>query len=175
MILRNWINKIVGADDNSYNKVIVKNTYGNSQNTDFMFNPSENIYADNYNEISLPAENTLGIGLVIGSGTTTPTINDYKMENAITTNLNAGGVTRSFNANNSNSSLTVVQPIVNLGASTITISEIGLFAKYNAASNTGCLLLSRDIISPVTIAPNESKTFVVTIDFTQMSTNASAS
>ena len=174
MILRNWINKIVGANDTDFNKVTVKNTYGSSQKTNFSFNPSENIYADNYNEISTPAENSLGIGLVIGSGTTAPTIDDYKMENAITTNLNAGGVTRSFNATNSNSSLTVVQPIVNIGVSTITISEIGLFAKYAATSSTGCLLLSRDIISPVTIAPNETKTFVVTIDFAQMSASASA-
>lgn len=173
MILRNWINKIIGADDNS-NYVKVKSTYGNVRATKFGFYPNINIYADNYNEDNTNVSDTLGIGLVIGSGTTPPTIDDYKMENAITTNLNAGGVTRSFNANTSNSSITVVQPIVNIGANTITISEIGLFARYDGASN-GCMLLSRDVITPVTIAPNESKTFVVSIDFTQMSTSASAS
>lgn len=174
MILRNWINKIIGADGVNSDNVKVKSTYGRAQTTSFGFSPNINIYADNYNENNANVSNSLGIGLVIGSGTTPPTIDDYKMENAITTNLNAGGVTRSFNANTSNSSLTVVQPIVNRGANTITISEIGLFARYDGASN-GCILLSRDVITPVTIAPNESKTFVVTIDFTQMSTSASAS
>lgn len=173
MILRNWIHKIVGSNGNSY--PTVKSTGGTSQPNALAFKYVENIYADNYNENSATIDSSLGIGLVIGSGTTAPTINDYKMENAITANLNAGGVTRSFVANSSNSSLTVVQPIVNLGANTITINEIGLFGKGSAASSGGCLLLSRDIISPVTIAPNETKTFTVTIDFAQMSTTTNAS
>lgn len=174
MILRNWINKIVGCDAaNAY--ITVKDTIGSSHGSYLNFKPSENIYADNYIEISQSIGDYVGIGLVIGSGSTPPTIDDYKMENAITTNLNAGGVTRSFNANTSNSSLTVVQPIVNIGTNAITISEIGLFGRSSANSQSACLLLSRDVITPVTIAPNESKTFVVTIDFTQMSTNVAAS
>lgn len=173
MILRNWINKIIGI--NGAGAPEVKSTYGHVGPSYLGISTINNIYADNYNEVYESFTSTMGIGVAIGSGTTPPTIDDYKMENAITTNLNAGGATRSFNANTSNSSLTVVQPIVNIGTNTITISEIGLFGRQSPTSDSACILLSRDVITPVTIAPNESKTFVVTIDFTQMSTSASAS
>lgn len=173
MILRNWINKMIGVNGTG-TVPILKPTYGIAGGADLSVAYSTNIYADNYDEVNEGMPSTIGIGVALGSGTTPPTIDDYKMENAITTNLNAGGVTRSFNANTSNSSLTVVQPIVNTGTNTITISEIGLFGKKSPTSTYGCILLSRDVITPVTIAPNESKTFVVTIDFAQMSTRASA-
>ena len=174
MILRNWINKIIGVDGKGY-VVQVKSTYGRAGQLSLSFSVNEDIFADNYTEVDAGMPGSVGIGVVLGSGTTPPTVDDYKMENAITENLNAGGVTRSFNANTSNSSLTVVQPIVNIGTNTITISEIGLFVKGYPTSKDSCILLSRDVIPPVIIAPNESKTFVVTIDFTQMSTSASAS
>lgn len=172
MILRNWINRIIGINGTS--TIVVKSTYGSAGSFPLNIAPTTDIYADNYNEVNAGMPSSIGIGVVLGSGTTPPTIDDYKMENAITTNLNAGGVTRSFNANTSNSSLTVVQPIVNRGTNTITISEIGLFGKNSPMANDSCILLSRDVITPVTIAPNETKTFVVTIDFAQMSTSASA-
>lgn len=173
MILRNWINKLIGADGTS--EIVVKDTSGRISTSSLIFIPSTNIYADNYKEDKSGLPNSIGIGVALGSGTTPPTIKDYKMESAITKHINAAGATRSFNANTSNSSLTVIQPIVNTGTNTITISEIGLFGRYSPTSDSTCILLSRDVITPVTIAPNESKTFVVTIDFTQMSTSASAS
>ena len=101
MILRNWINKFIGANGNA--AMVVKSTYGSASTTSLVVSPAANIYADNYNEVNAGMPNSIGIGVVLGSGTTPPTIDDYKMENAITTNLNAGGVTRSFNANTSNS------------------------------------------------------------------------
>ena len=106
MILRNWINKIIGANGTS--AVVVKSTNNNIGTSAFDISPTTNIYADNYEERYNRIPYTIGIGVVLGSGTTPPTVDDYKMENAITTNLNAGGVTRSFNANTSNSSITVV-------------------------------------------------------------------
>lgn len=171
MILRNWINKMVGMN-NGGTYPIVKTTGGITQNHVLSLSSTTIIYANNYKEISDSlSSSSLAIGLAIGSGTTAPTVNDYKMENAITTNLNASGVSKSFVADTSCSSITVTQPITNIGTTSITVSEVGLFCAYNTAG--ACLLLSRDIISPVTIAPNESKTFIVTIDFAQMSTSAS--
>lgn len=172
MILRNWINKIVGSTGTYY--PTVKTTGGITQNHSLGLGSSTEIYADNYKENSdnLPSS-SLAIGLAIGSGTTTPTINDFKMENAIITNLNAAGAMRSIVANTNSSIVTLTQPITNTGESSITVSEVGVFAAYNTSG--ACMLLSRDIISPVTIAPNESKTFVLTIDFAEMSTSASVS
>ena len=107
MILRNWINKIIGVDGKGY-VVQVKSTYGRAGQLSLSFSVNEDIFADNYTEVDAGMPGSVGIGVVLGSGTTPPTVDDYKMENAITTNLNAGGVTRSFNANTSNSSITVV-------------------------------------------------------------------
>ena len=173
MILRNWINKMVGVN-NGGSYPIVKTTYGVTQNHSTTIVSNTLLYADNYKEINATiSSSSLGIGIAIGSGTTAPTIDDFKMENAITTNLNAAGATRSFVADTNNSVISLTQPIVNMGESSITVSEVGIFAAYNTSG--ACMLLSRDVITPVTIAPNESKTFVVTIDFAQMSTSASAS
>lgn len=173
MIVRNWINKIVGIDGTRV--PTVKGTYGNTYYHSLGLTVSTALYANNYNEKSGEISNTrsLGLAIAIGSGTTTPTINDYKMENAITSNLNTAGATRNTVADPSSSIVTLTQPITNTGESSITVSEVGVFGAYVA--DGPCILLARDVINPVTIAPNESKTFVVTIDFAQMSTAASAS
>lgn len=173
MIVRNWINKIVGSNGTSI--PTVKGTYGNTYYHSLALTVSTALYADNYNENSGEISNTrsLGLAIAIGSGTTAPTINDYKMENAITSSLNTAGATRNTVANTSGSTVTLTQPITNIGESSITVSEVGVFGAYVA--DGPCILLARDVISPITIAPNESKTFVVTIDFAEMSTSASAS
>ena len=63
------------------------------------------------------------------------------------------------------------QSVKNATTSDITISEIVLFAGNNYSS----IIFTRNVITPVTLAPNESKTFVVSINFEELSTQVQTS
>ena len=106
--------------------------------------------------------NSLRLGL--GSGTTPPTFNDYMIEaplNMSTLKLTAQAHTAS------NYKVTLTATIQNVGDTDFTFSEI-LLLGYNS----GVLIaLTRDVISPVTVEPNKSKTITVVIDFASMATS----
>lgn len=107
------------------------------------------------------------IGIIVGSGTTPPIFNDYKMENHLLNTLTFSNNTVSKKARVQ----VLTQSVTNPTSETITINEVGV---YGYAEN-GCYLLTRSIISPVTLAPNETKTFTVKIDFNKFSEAYSAS
>ena len=88
-----------------------------------------------------------------------------------TTRVNSGQTFDTY------SHLTWTQTVTNNTSDSVTVTEIGLFGRLSSAvtQSKPCMLYTRDIISPVTIAPGETKTFVVTIDLTQMALSASAS
>lgn len=102
--------------------------------------------------------------LCLGSGTTSPTFNDYKIEAPLdmsTLNLTA----QSHSA--SNYKVTQTATIQNTGNTNFTFSEIVL-----AGYNSGVLIaLTRDVVSPITIEAGKSKTVTVVIDFASMATS----
>ena len=108
--------------------------------------------------------NMNSLRLCLGSGTTPPTFNDYKIEAPLdmsTLNLTA----QSHSA--SNYKVTQTATIQNAGDTDFTFSEI-LLEGYNG----GVLVaLTRDVISPVTIGAGKSKTITVVIDFAAMATS----
>lgn len=97
-------------------------------------------------------------GLLIGSGDTAPTADDYRLENQITTGFSA---TASFpnNATDISQSRRVVATatITNTSDADIVVREIGY---VRAATSKWVILYDRIVLdSPVTIAPGATKTF----------------
>lgn len=102
------------------------------------------------------------VGVVVGTGTTSPQLQDWAMESPLTRNVDY--LIDSFTANRiagDDSSVTYNITIRNKKADeSITITEIGLFGYAGDFSSMTPLFL-RDVIEPRTISPGESCTFVV--------------
>lgn len=102
-----------------------------------------------------------------GDGTTQPTVDDYKFSgNLVSPSYDGGGVI-SVGSNG----VTWQMAVINNGDNSITINEIGLFIK---AGNSGCLMLTRDVLpEPVILEAGASKGFQIFIDTQSFVTNAS--
>lgn len=100
-------------------------------------------------------------GLLIGSGSTPATVNDYKLENQIKTGFSA--IAAISNDNNSIASarqLLATTTITNTSSSDLVINEVGYARKYANGSIGWTVLLDRIVLdTPVTIAPNKTRTF----------------
>lgn len=106
--------------------------------------------------------------LWFGNGTTPPTVDDYTLAGPTVytqITLNSSSVSSSVNG------IDLTVNITNSGESNITISEIG----FVQCCNYGAVMLTRDVIDPVTLAPGEGRTFSLFIDTMSFVTNAAAS
>ena len=108
--------------------------------------------------------------IFLGKGTTPPTPSDYNFETAIEgvqyTRSNASFV-------RTDTKLIYSGVINNTGSSSFSFSEVALGNFYigtGGGKNT-TILLTRDVISPVTVEAGKSKTVTVVIDFAAMSTS----
>ena len=190
MLLRNWINSSSGqiaGNSNGTNRW--KDTQGRITSYG-MFGNDSNTYAQEVN-LNKYTEADYGstsgsyspqyMRICLGSGTTPPTFDDYKMESAVVGVLDSVNVSSPYASSgqtfDSYSHLTWTQTVMNNTSNNVIINEIGLFGcLYNATTQSKpCVLYTRDVISPVIIAPGVAKTFVVTIDLTQMALSVSAS
>ena len=188
MLLRNFINSmsctILNGSNTNTRWVDVKNngtSYGNPSCIGFYANNGLNQYKEEYTSTSgSGGTNIQYIDMALGAGTTAPTIDDYKMENALVNVLT--DVSHTCPRVNDTSSITrpgwsnlvFTQTVVNNTENPVTVTEIGLFGHLNDTYTPvkPVVLYTRDVISPVTIGVGETKTFVVSIDLTEMSTNA---
>ena len=108
--------------------------------------------------------------IFLGKGTTPPTPSDYNFETKIEgisyTTSNASFV-------QTGTKLIYSAVINNTGSSSFSFSEVALGNWYNATGggDTTTVLLTRDVISPVTVEAGKSKTVTVVIDFAAMSTS----
>lgn len=92
----------------------------------------------------------------IGSGNTPATIDDYTLETPITT-LTASQVSViAVNVIEDGFEFMIVTTYTNNTSEDVTVREVGWLADAG-------VLLSREIIDPVTIGPNESKTFTIKV------------
>lgn len=118
------------------------------------------------------------IAIAIGKGTTPPTFEDYLIEDPITSGLTSISSSNNVGGNDEyrlSNSVVFSETLFNGGSTDVEISEIGLLSTAGS-SQYGCDLLTRDVLTtPIIIKPQEAKTITVNIDFTQMSTNVSAS
>ena len=108
--------------------------------------------------------------IFLGKGTTPPTPSDYnfetKIEGATYTTTNASFV-------KTDTKLIYSAVINNTGSSSFSFSEVALGNWYSGAGGgkSTTILLTRDVISPVTVEAGKSKTVTVVIDFAAMSTS----
>lgn len=103
-------------------------------------------------------------GLIIGTGTTPPTVNDYDLENQIisgfsaTTNFPRVGNSADVNNICDSRKLVATLTVTNTSSEDLVISELGYIR--GSSSNSKQALYDRIVFdTPVTIAPNETKTF----------------
>ena len=102
-----------------------------------------------------------------GTGTTPPTIDDYKFSGDLVTPsiIQSSGVA----SNGSNGSL-FQMAVINNTQEAMTINEIGLFSKIDTF---GCVMLTRDVLpQPVVLQPGESKGFEIYINTQSFISNA---
>ena len=110
------------------------------------------------------------VGIILGIGTTPPTYSDYKMEN-YNTGLTYSNSTASWSAPN----FILTESATNNADANIIVSELGVFGLGDGSASNKRILLTRNVIEPVTIKPGETKTFTVKINFDKFSDAYSAS
>ena len=102
--------------------------------------------------------------MVLGTGDTPPTVEDYKLSGELITSLTYQGQPTL----NDNNSLTYSILVTNNTEQPVTIKEVCLaIGTEPIANNSGAAaLLTRDVLpNPVTLNVGDSKTFSITIDF----------
>lgn len=103
-------------------------------------------------------------GIILGTGTTPPAYSDYKMEN-YNTGLTYSNTTTSWSAPN----FILTESATNNTDASIVVSEVGVFGMRSDSASYKKILLTRNVIEPVTIKPGETKTFTVKINFDKFS------
>ena len=176
MLLRNWINYCnFKIRNNSGYYLVLKNTrYQTYTGTSwsFAYSATCNQYSDVTGEPSCSR-----IGIVLGSDTQTElNIDNIKIYAPITT-LTSTGVSNNIDSSNSSweaqSVIELSQTVKNDTSDDITVTELGIFA--NGSDTGATFVFTRDVISPVVIAPTETKTFIIRIDLAEMATAVSVS
>jgi hypothetical protein len=117
------------------------------------------------------------LGIVVGSGSTPVTINDYRLVSPIP-HGNADGqlvynAMTSSNVTPINKTLAnnwyyaITRQFDNLSSSTVTIAEVGLIQKYYTSIGILPTLIARDVLpSSITLEPNQSTVIQYTIRLT---------
>ena len=105
-----------------------------------------------------------GMNIVVGSGTTEPTADDYVMEqqiNSLTVVQSSNSGNRSMNYNDGYI-YALARTFKNNTSDPITISEVGVYSQ-SLPNNLGVVMYAREVIAPVTIQPDHTYTFSMTI------------
>lgn len=129
----------------------------------------QNAYASIINSLSTintGAANGRGY-IILGTGTTEPTPEDYRLESQITTNLSCDSVSVSRNT----TVKTYTATFSNSGTSDMIVTEIGYVSRLLHLYNLGDylydnFLMDRTVLdTPVTIPAGESRTITYTLSF----------
>jgi hypothetical protein len=93
--------------------------------------------------------------LVVGSGSTPASVDDYMLESMITTSVSSGGISNSID---NDGNFVIIANVKNNGSSTITINEIGIPSNcYNGSSSSVVCLIERTVLDePITLVAGES-------------------
>lgn len=160
----------INIANNSYGLLPVKNYTGdvryiNSSNYNWPMTKSDPQFSLSYNNYG---------AILIGSGGTTATEDDYCLESLISAGL-AGSVVKTYSLDTTNNKVTLVLDVTinNVSGSDITIREIGMIGRLSSTTvqnaSTGSnvtqyMLIDRTVLdSPVTIAAGDSEVIRYTI------------
>lgn len=171
MFTRNMIGKMTMTSSSNAKvyRLTSNDMLGRGGNTNSNSGTTNNGALTYHETASTSTSNWYYFGIVLGTGTTAPTINDYKMESYIpegTLSYTGSSLTLPLTngewANNGTFSLT--QTVANNTENSVTVTELGIYNAGASGTTANCMLLTRDVISPVTIQPNETKTFIISWD-----------
>ena len=125
------------------------------------------------NETGSNAIDTVGKykGIVLGTGTTPPAYSDFRIE----TPVESSGYSNNSYSISADCQQVLSQRYTNTPSEDIIVTELGLFVCDQESNTYSRVLLTRNVISPVTIKPNETKTFTIKIDYKKFSDAYSAS
>lgn len=146
-----------------YPSMKVTTTSGTTSNSNYSFADPGSVPSEGYSESSESYAhlNMFRRGIAFGSGTTPPQKTNYKLENHITSGLTYSG----NNTNQTDKVVNWVQTVQNTSTEQITITEVGLFARYANGSYATVLLTRTVLDTPVVLQPNDVKSFTITIDY----------
>ncbi len=120
-------------------------------------------YAGGNTSTSNTSYTSLGcISLTFGSGTTEVTADDYQMESPYDTTNHFSWQNQAQSSVGDNLTKVITASICNISEEDLTVSEIGAVMFHTNKINY--ILIARSLITPVTIEPNETKTFQYTLD-----------
>jgi nitrate reductase NapAB chaperone NapD len=188
--LMNFLSMIAG---------LMVNPYGSENNYYYFLSTAGTwwSYAPNYTTVKnaltmLDGANDSSYGIVVGTGTATPTPNDYKLGSQITNGTGSGQLTYGshtisptpatsglangtstpssglLNVSGNTTSFSISRLFTNNSGSAITVSEVGIIVEATLNSNnTGYVLILHDLLSsPVTIQNGGAITVTYTISVT---------
>lgn len=95
--------------------------------------------------------------LFFGNGTTPPTVDDYCLSGDL---LNGSLTCNSYSISYAANGITLTMNVSNSSTGNITISELA----WGVSNKYGAVIYTRDVITPVTLAPTEGRTFSIFID-----------
>lgn len=175
MLLKNFIVSLASGiaaptTSSSHNPLYRKSTKGieyKITNGDIgaLYSMSGSMYS---NEVGSDGISTIGPyrGIALGTGTTPPTYSDFRIE----TPVEPSGYSNNSYSISADCQQVLTQSYTNKSSEDITVTELGLFVCDSGTySSYTKVLLTRNVISPVTIKPNETKTFTIKIDYNKFS------
>ena len=174
MLLKNFIVLIASGvaapmTSSSYNPLYMKATTGNDYKVRSSNGSIESASGSVYNNTTGPSGiATFGCfkGIALGTGTTPPVYSDFKIENPV----EPAGYSNDSYSISADCQQVLTQSYTNKSSEDIIVTELGLFTTDNKDDkNYAKVLLTRNVISPVTIKPNETKTFTIKIDYNKFS------
>ena len=134
----------------NFNNAAISGSYASAANQSLL---SKNNYCPYIGRLTTNA--SLGYevtGVIIGSGTTPPTIDDYKLENRITLSGITSSGSVSTTSDDGGITLISVLTIANNSGQEITIGECGIFTNNGSTGDAYCALIERTVLeSPITI------------------------
>lgn len=153
---KKWLTHI-SSDRSSVNRTY-KFIDGAEQQTSMANNTAKFL---NYSS-SIPTTQNYNSTIFVGSGNTTPTREDYKLESIIEENLTVVSANENLTGNN----IVLDKTFTYSGTQDITIAEIGLYKKTIVSStgmyNTICFV--REVLdTPITISNGDTFTVTMTI------------
>ena len=144
---------------------IIKQTDGTYTALDATPSYIRSLSGEFYNDVGTqPSVGSNYKGIILGTGTTPPTYSDYKMEN-YNTGLTYSNRTATWSAPN----MILTESATNNKDASIIVSEVGVFGMEDKNAGYKKILFTRNVIEPITIKPNETKTFTVKINFDKFS------
>lgn len=155
MILRNWYNAYKAMVTRTAIENGIRNSAGSYLKASYAnlgASASFFYFGASSFSTSIGTANTI----VVGSGATAPTYDDYKLERQITSGL-SGSVLQTEGC--------ITLNITNTGASPVTIAEVGIYGTvYYAPGSTGHALVERSTFTPITLQPGEIGQIIYNFD-----------